>query len=265
MKKIKTIIMSAALTLCLGACSTPKLGYFQDVQPGQSFTVSAPNYVTLQPGDKVSILVSSKDPNLAYLFNLPIVGNYRNTSSDQTLSTGRIASYAVDKSGNIDFPILGEIHVAGLNRKEVASLVKNTLIQKELLKDPIVTVEFLDLTFGVLGEVKNPGRFNFDHDKMTLLDAISRAGDLTINGIRENVTVAREEGGKYTYYRVDLTNAASLYDSPVYYLKPNDIVYVEPNIKKAKEATELGNSLAQPSLWISVASLLTTITVLIVK
>lgn len=178
MKIFKNLTMVAAVALMLGACSTPKLGYFQSVQSGQSFDVSKPLFVTLQPGDKLSVLVSSKDPNLAYLFNLPIVGHYRTTTSDQTLNSNQVASYTIDQNGNIDFPVVGEMHVAGLNRKEVATLIKNTLIQRELLKDPMVIVDFLDLTYGVMGEVKNPGRFGFDHDKLTILDALSRAGDL---------------------------------------------------------------------------------------
>lgn len=267
MKILKTILLTAASALMLVSCETPKLGYFQDVQQGQqnSFEVSSPSFVTLRPGDKVSILVSSKDPGLAYLFNLPIVGHYRPSTTDDQLTTSRVACYTLDNKGNIDFPILGELHVAGLNRREVGHLIKNSLVTKELLKDPTVTVDFLDLTYGVMGEVKNPGRYNFDHEKITLLDALSRAGDLTIYGKRDNVLVAREENGKTTYYPVDLTNAVSLYNSPVFHLKPNDIIYVEPNSRRAKDATEVGNAFAQPSLWISAASLLTTITVLIVK
>lgn len=265
MKNFKSIIVAAAMSLMLGACSAPKLGYFQGVQNAQSYELSQPIFVTLQPGDKLSILVSSKDPNLAYLFNLPIVGHYRTSSSDQSLNSNQVASYTIDQNGNIEFPVLGELHVSGLTRKEVAQIVKKELISRELLKDPTVTVDFLDLTYGVIGEVKSPGRYGFDHDKLTLLDALSRAGDLTIYGVRENVLVAREENGRQTYYRVDLTNADELYKSPVFYLKPNDIIYIEPNARRAKESTEMGVSLAQPSLWISVASLLTTVSVLIFK
>jgi len=263
MKIFKTIAVTAVLALTLCACQTPKLGYFQNVQSGQSYDVSKPIFVTLQPGDKLSILVSSKDPNLAYLFNLPIVGHYRTSSSEQSLNSNQVASYTIDKDGYIDFPVIGEIHVAGLNRKEVQTLIKSTLIERQLLKDPMVVVDFLDLTYGVMGEVKNPGRFGFDHDKLTILDALSRAGDLTIYGVRESVLVAREENGRQTYYRVNLANADELYSSPVFYLKPNDIIYVEPNARRAKDSTEMGNALSQPGLWVSVASLLTSVCVLI--
>lgn len=263
--RIKKLLLSASVGLMLGSCSTPQLGYFHGVQSGQTYDVSAPKFVTLQPGDKLSILVSSKDPNLAYLFNLPIVGHYRTSSSEQSLNSTQVASYTVDKDGSIDFPVLGEMRVAGLSRKEVSSLIKSELIRKELLKDPIVIVDFLDLTYGVMGEVKNPGRYGFDHDKLTILDALSRAGDLTIYGLRDNVLVAREDNGKQTYYRVNLTNADELYTSPVFYLKPNDLIYVEPNTKRVKESTEVGNAFSQPTLWLSVASLLTSVSVLVFK
>lgn len=265
MKIFKTLAVAAAMALALCACETPKLGYFQNVQSGQSYDVSKPIFVTLQPGDKLSILVSSKDPNLAYLFNLPIVGHYRTSTSEQSLNSNQVASYTLDKDGNIDFPVLGELHVSGLSRKEVATLIKTNLIDRQLLKDPMVVVDFLDLTYGVMGEVRNPGRYGFDHDKLTILDALSRAGDLTIYGMRENVLVAREDNGRQSYYRVNLTNADELYSSPVFYLKPNDIIYIEPNTRRAKESTEMGNALSQPGLWVSVASLLTSVAVLIFK
>lgn len=265
MKILSKLAVTAALALTLGACQTPKLGYFQDVQSGQSYDISKPLFVTLQPGDKLSILVSSKDPNLAYLFNLPIVGRLRTNNAEQNLNSNQVSSYTLDSDGNIDFPVVGELHVAGLNRKQVATLIKSTLIERELLKDPTIVVDFLDLTYGVMGEVRSPGRYGFDHDKLTLLDALSRAGDLTIYGKRENVLVAREENGRQTYYRVNMTNADELYRSPVFYLKPNDIVYVEPNTRRAKESTEYGTSFNQPSLWVSIASLLSSVAVLIWK
>ena len=264
MKK-KLLQLSVLLGLLITSCSTPKLGYFQDVQSGQVQQLTNPNYVKAQPGDKLSILVSSKNPQLAYLFNLPIVGNYDASSSGASLNSSRVANYKVDGDGSIDFPILGKLHIAGLTRSEIASTIKNRLIQEDLLKDPIVTVDFLDLYFSVMGEVHRPGRFIIDHDKVTIWDALSQAGDLTIYGCRDNVLMMRTEDNTQKAYRLDLTNSQQLYSSPVFYLKQNDIVYVEPNAKKARESTTNGNALLQPSLWISAVSLLTTIIVLITK
>ena len=249
----------------MSSCDAPKLGYFQDVQSGQVQQLSAPKLVTVEPGDKLSILVGSKDPGLAYLFNLQIVGRYKTSQSDANLSTTQVASYTVDETGCIDFPVLGKLNISGKTRSEVASYIKHELISRQMLKDPIVTVDFLDLFFSVMGEVNAPGRFLMDHDKTTLIDALSRAGDLTINGKRDNVLIMREEDGKQMAYRVDLTNIQSLYSSPVYYLKQGDMIYVEPNEKKAREATAAGNAFLQPTLWISLASLLTSVSVLIFK
>lgn len=263
--KISKLIILMFLVLVVASCTAPKLGYFQDVQSGQVQDLQQPKLVTVQPGDKLSILVGSKDPGLAYLFNLQIVGRYKASQSDASLNTNQVASYTVDENGEIDFPVLGKISLVGMTRSQIAAYIKNQLITRELLKDPIVTVDFLDLFFSVMGEVNDPGRFLMDHDVTTILDALSRASDLTINGRRDNVLVMREENGKQMAYRVDLTNLHSLYSSPVYYLKQGDMIYVEPNEKKAREATAAGNAFLQPTLWISIASLLTTISVLIFK
>ena len=152
-----------------------------------------------------------------------------------------------------------------MKREEIASYIKNELISKNLIKDPVVTVEFMNLAISVLGEVGKPGRYNIDRDKITLLDAISMAGDLTIYGKRDNVYVMRNEGGKQTSYRVNLLSAQDVYSSPAYYLQQNDVIYVEPNSVRARQSTVNGNNVRSTSFWISLASLLTTITVLFVK
>lgn len=263
--KLKQFYFISLIALLMASCQAPKLGYFQDVQSGQVQQLQPPKLVTVQPGDKLSILVGSKDPGLAYLFNLNIVGRYRTSQSEANLTTNQVASYTVDEMGEIDFPVMGKLMIKGMTRREVSDYIKNQLISRSLLKDPVVTVDFLDMTYSVLGEVNNPGRFLMDHDKTTLIDALSRAGDLSIMGRRDNVLVMREENGQEKAYRIDLTNLESLYASPVYYLKQGDLVYVEPNEKKARESTAAGNAFLQPTLWISLASLLTSVAVLIFK
>ena len=263
--KLKQFYFISLLELLMASCQAPRLGYFQDVQSGQVQQLQPPKLVTVQPGDKLSILVGSKDPGLAYLFNLNIVGRYRTSQSEANLTTNQVASYTVDEMGEIDFPVMGKLMIKGMTRREVSDYIKNQLISRSLLKDPVVTVDFLDMTYSVLGEVNNPGRFLMDHDKTTLIDALSRAGDLSIMGRRDNVLVMREENGQEKAYRIDLTNLESLYASPVYYLKQGDLVYVEPNEKKARESTAAGNAFLQPTLWISLASLLTSVAVLIFK
>lgn len=262
--KIGTILRVLAAAALLGSCATPKVAYFQDVQPGTPEQVLNRLDIRVRPEDKISILVSSKDPLLMELFNLPTVSRQIGSGSSGSSSQG-VSGYTVDKSGNIDFPVLGAVHVAGMTREEIASYIKEELVEKNLVKDPIVTVEFQNLTVSVLGEVASPGRYNIDKDRLSLLDAISMAGDLTINGKRDNVLVQREENGKKVLYKVNLNSGPDLYASPVYYLQQNDIIYVEPNSMRARQATVNGNSIRTPSFWISLVSLATTVTVLIVS
>lgn len=263
--KIKRFTYLLLGALMLAGCSTPQVGYFKDVKSGEIEQLAAPQSITIQAGDRLSILVSSKNPELAYLYNLPIVGYYRASKSDQPLTTSQVASYAVDESGNIDFPFLGKLHIAGMTRSEVATFVREKLVTTNQIKDATVTVSFLDLYYSVMGEVKEPGRFLIDKDRVTLIDALSRAGDLTINGRRDNVLVMRDEDGKQVAYRINLGDAKSLYTSPAFYLHQNDVVYVTPTDKRAREASEVGNTFSQPSFWVSIASLLISLAILIKK
>ena len=171
----------------------------------------------------------------------------------------------MDSKGDIDFPVLGKLHVQDMTREEVAVYIKKELQSHDLIKDPVVTVEFMNLSVNVMGEVNRPGRYNIDKDHLTILDALSQAGDLTIYGKREKVLVLRNENGKQRVYGINLCSADHLYSSPVYYLQQNDVVYVEPNDTKARQSTVNGNNVRSTSFWISLASLLTTISVLIFK
>lgn len=255
------------------SCSAPsQVTYFQDLRPGESEQkVIAATEIKVRPGDKLSIIVSSRDPQLTQLFNLPsftqqigqtVVSKGAGSASG---SSQGISGYTVDEEGMIDFPVLGKLEIAGKNREEVAAFIKEELLSKNLVKDPVVTVEYMNLCISVLGEVAQPGRYSIDRDKVTLLDAISMAGDLTIYGKREKVLVLREEEGVQHVYGVNLCSAEHLYTSPVYYLRQNDVVYVEPNNVRARQSTINGNNVRSTSFWISLASLLTTIAVLVFK
>jgi polysaccharide export outer membrane protein len=252
--------------LFLSSCSSPKqIAYFQDLRPGESKQkVSASFEIKVRPKDKISILVNSRDPLLADLFNLPIVSRQIGQTSRSNTYQG-LSGYTVDVGGNVDFPVLGKIHVANKNREEIAAYIKNELITQNLVKDPVVTVEYLNLCISVLGEVNSPGRYNIDHDKITLPEAIGMAGDLTIYGKREKILVLREEDGLQRVYGVNLCSAEHLYSSPAYYLQQNDVVYVEPNLTRIRQSTVNGNNVRSTSFWISLASLLTTIGVLVFK
>lgn len=262
--EIRKLIGVLAATLLLSSCAAPKVAYFLDMQPGTAEQVINTMEIRVRPEDKISILVNSKDPLLMDLFNLPIISRQVGSTSSFSQSQG-ISGYTINKQGDIDFPVLGRVHVEGMTREEIATHIKDKLVTQNLVKDPVVTVEFMNLTVSVLGEVTNPGRFSIDKDRLTLLDALGMAGDLTVYGKRDNVLVQREENGKKVLYKVNLNSGYDLYASPVYYLQQNDIVYIEPNSVRARQSTVNGNNVRSTSFWLSLASLLTTISVLIVK
>lgn len=264
--KINKLILGtfAAAALLMSSCSTPKdITYMQGFRNDSTEYVRTPGRLTVQPDDRLSIVVTSKDPAMADIFNLAVT-QHRIGYSEYGENPG-VASYTVTPAGEIDFPIIGLIKVEGLQRWQVAELVKNRLVSENLLKDPTVTVDFLNAKISVLGDVTKPGDYTIDRDDMTIMQAISKAGDLTITGQRDNVLVVREVNGKDVAYRINLTDPKSLFESPAYYVQQNDVIYVEPNNMKKRQATANGNTILTPAFWISVASLLTTITALIIK
>ena len=265
------IAILAGMAGLLFACSTPtNISYLQDVQEGTVLTPPNASGIRLKPMDQISIVVSCRDPQVAAMFNLPMytrrIGEMSSLSSTLVSSgnTG-MSGYTVKSDGTIDFPIIGEIKVAGLTREQTENLVKEQLIDSKQIKDPVVTVEFMNLGFSVLGEVAHPGRFAIDRDKFTILDALGRAGDLTINGERETVTLLRNDGKKDNVYKINLLDAQSLYASPAFYVQQGDIIYVTPNERRIRESTINGNTIRSTSFWISLSSLATSVAVLVIN
>lgn len=261
-------ILAAALSgiIMLGSCAVAKqVPYFQDILSDSTLAIiPEPVPIRFEPEDKISILVNSRDPQLMMLFNLPVIQRYIGSDNPSLSgSNGYLTGYTIDGDGNIDFPVLGKIHLAGKTREEAASYIKEQLVSNNLIKDPVVTIEYMNLTVSVLGEVNKPGRYSIDRDRITIFDALSMAGDLTIYGLREHVTVMREVDGEQKIYEVNLTSAENVLSSPVFYLQQNDFIYVEPNKMRANQATVNGNSFLSSSFWVSVASLLVSLGVLV--
>ena len=269
-KPICLLLILLASVAALSSCGSSKqVVYFQDLKPGET-EIKLPEVkaITIRPEDKISIIVNSRDPQLTDLFNLPIMSrqlgqSLRGVGNSSGGTSQGVSAYTVDANGEIDFPVLGKLYVAGMKREEVAEYIKAELIKENLVKDPVVTVEFANLCVSVLGEVNNPGRFSIDRDRLTVLDALSMAGDLTIYGNRNKVMVLRQEGEVQRVYGLDLTSGNHVYTSPAYYLQQNDVVYVEPNAVKARQSTVNGNNVRSTSFWISLASLLTSVAILI--
>lgn len=266
--KFCKILSLTLMVLAAVSCSTPKeISYFQDLQPGVTeLTITDPVEIKVRPKDKLSILINAQDQKLTNMFNLPIVSQQIGQESTGSSGTSRgVSGYTVDTDGYINFPVLGKIKVEGMTREQIAEYLTRQLKEQELIKDPVVTVEFMNLGVSVLGEVNKPGRISINRDNLTILDALSEAGDLTIFGKREKVLVLRQENGKQRVYGINLCSAEHIYSSPVYYLQQNDVVYVIPNDTKSRQSTVNGNTVRSTSFWISLASLITSIAVLIAK
>lgn len=257
-RKLSIQLVSLFFVLLLTACtSSKKILYLQDVQPLKQQDIENQYEVKIHNDDLLAIMVNSKNPELALPFNMPLISyqlGYQNNY------TQRILGYLVDSDGNIDFPILGKIHAAGMTRKELTTYLKQRLIDEDYIKDPVVTVQFLNFKISVMGEVNRPGSFDINSDRITLLEALSKAGDLTIYGRRDRVAVIREVDGVRTILYHDL-RSSDIFQSPCYYLQQNDIVYVEPN--KAKTGQSRINQNNSVSVWTSVLSVLTSIATLI--
>ena len=270
----KSPLLLFVLLLMLSSCDMSKrITYFQDIQDQRTTYINeqpTPE-IRLRPEDKISIVVNTKVPELTALFNLPYTARVLGSTNENIGSYSQGTSgYIIKADGTIDFPVLGLVQAAGKTRDELAGYIKSELINRNLVTDPVVTVEFVNLRFSVMGEVRSPGSYPITRDHITLLDALSMAGDLTIDGKRDNVMVLRPNAsGKITAYTVDMLSFNDVEHSPAYYIHQNDYIYVEPNKKRANQSTVNANTVQSASFWISVISLLaslaTTISVLSLK
>lgn len=263
---IKNLIQWGSLLILaiLGvSCASQKeIVYLQDVSSKEEIFAAQASDIRINTDDLLSIMVNSKDPELVQMLNMPMVAHQISNVSGYAATQQRVLGYLVDKSGNIEFPQLGKLYVKGLTRFELSDLVKRQLISKGLVNDPIVTVQFLNFKISVIGEVQRPGSYDVVSDRITIFDALSRAGDLTIYGRRDNVKIIREENGQKTVAMVDL-RSKEIFNSPYYYLQQNDVVYVEPN--KAKAGQREINQNRSISTFSSIVSVLISLAVLVFK
>lgn len=251
------LFLPMLVVLLAAGCSTvPKIAYLRELPAEVPVALQETQDLTLKPGDRLQISVFSRDKELSAMFNLYEGGGYGgyNSYSSGSYGSGNRGGghpYTIDKNGEIEMPVLGRIKVSGKTRLEVADLIKYRILAGQLLADPTVLVEYFDMSFYALGEIGHNGRVSIPRDNVTIMEAISLAGDLTISGRRDNVMVLRTENGKQTPYFVDLTNPQSVYNSPVYYLQQNDMIYVEPTPMRANQSTQMANQTRNPAFWMS--------------
>lgn len=256
--KISLTLNLLLFVLFLSSCGSKKdIVYFQNIDlkgTGNSINKYNP---TIKPDDMLTIVVSALDQDAARAFNLSSVSFVQNENAygRQTQQT-----YLVDTKGNIDFPVLGTIKLAGLNRIQATSLIKKML--KDYIKNPIVNIRNINFKVTVLGEVNRPGTFTITNERLTVLEALGLAGDLTIQAERKNIIVVRENNGKTSSTRIDLT-ATNLFESPVYYLTQNDVIYVQPNNSRIKSSTIGPNTNASLSVIGTIISAITATAVII--
>ena len=267
MKNILGTAFAVVLAMAFVSCNPEtykKINYLQDIDGDTTMSMKVNKGIIIQPQDQLSIIVTSRDPKMAVPFNLSVSTFY--TGSELSSSGGasqRITGYIVDNAGDINFPSLGPIHVSGLNRWELQELIKDKLADSGLLRDAVVTVEFLNFKISVLGEVTSPGTYTVTGDKITILQALALARDLTIYGQRDNVQVIREQNGQRQIFSLNLTNS-DIFSSPGYYLQQNDVVYVTPSKVRAGQGEINENYFKSGSFWISLASIsMTTINFII--
>lgn len=254
----------AILALLVSSCASQKRAwYLQDANPFTPEQIAESGQIRIKPLDRLTIVVNSKDPELAVPFN----------SSTSLSSVTGVASYSsatnqslqirtVDENGMLDMPVIGKIDCKGKTRSELAQLIADKIVEGGYINDPSVNVQFADMKISVVGEVARPGQYDVTRDKISIFDALAMAGDLTIYGQRENVALIREENGMRTVHYFDLKNPDIL-TSPYFYLQQDDVVYVTPNKYKA-QAGEINQNrsfyISLVSVAVSVATLLVTIT-----
>jgi len=243
-----------ALIMIFSSCASKNdIVYFQ--QDSVNLIINSQVGVTkFQPGDVLTISVTADDLKVTTPYNQVNIYQAGTLQSNSPF----IPTYTIDSEGNIDFPQVGKVRLEGLTRLEAIEYFKNEV--GNYIQNPGVNITIRNFKVSILGEVAKPGLFTIENDRISILEALGLAGDLTINGVRQNVLVVREENGKKSEYRIDLTKRESL-NSPVYFLKQNDVVYVEPNGAKIQSSKYTQNT----SIFVSIAGLIITIVAVVVR
>ena len=255
---VKKFVILISLSIFLSSCGSKQdIVYFQNIDfVGISKSINNYN-LTIRPADLLTISVSALDQDAARPFNLPT----SNFSFGGETSREEQQTYLVDANGQIDFPVLGKLKLAELTRIQATELIKELLV--DYIKNPIVNIRTVNFKVTVLGEVNNPGSYTVPNERITILEALGLAGDMTIQAKRNNLLLIREEiNGSKTYERVDMTSV-ELFNSPVYYLKQNDVIYVEPNNSRVKSSTvgpNVGATLSVIGSLFSAVALIISIT-----
>ena len=260
MNSYKKIVLSLLVLGFFSCASRKEVVYFQNIDSLAAPEKASSYEIKIQPDDLLMIIVSAEDSESAMPFNLTTVSMAGSNNMLAGRGVETLQSYLVDASGSIDFPILGKLKVSGLSRSEVLTLFKNKI--GVYIKNPIINLRIMNFKVSIQGEVTSPGTYPVASERITMIEALSMARDLTIYGKRENILVIREIDGIKSYNRVDITKADFI-NSPFYYLAQNDVIYVEPTktkINGAKVGPNTGVIISVTSLLITLITLILTTT-----
>ncbi len=251
----KTILPLLACALCFGlmtSCvSNKKMIYLQGATTAYALPQEIKDYLELQvqPDDQLAISVASRDVELLQRFNnnTLIGGGNNSQTGTNTINVSCVSYFRVDKDGNIQFPIFGTIHVGGMTTGEVSSMIQDRMRNEGYVFDAVVNTKIMSFKVTVMGDVKNPGTQTYQGERLTILEALGKAGDLNNSAYRNNVLVIREENGQRKAYEINLLDNQTVFSSPAYYLQQNDVIYVQPNkSQRVKGSTSY--------TWLSVGS-----------
>ncbi len=256
----RLLVLILAVTLC--SCSAYKrIWYMQDAQPFTPEQIAQVGQIRIKPFDRLTIVINSKDPELAVPFNSST--SYSSLSGSQISSTANgtqsLQIRTVDENGLLDMPVIGMIECKGKTRSELGQAIAAKIIAGGYINDPSVNVQFADMKISVLGEVTRPGEYAITRDKVSIFDALAMAGDLTIFGMRNDVAVVREINGMREIQYIDLTSK-ELFNSPAFYLQQGDAIYVKPN----KYKTQSGEISQNRSFYLSLIGTAISVATLIV-
>lgn len=256
-RQIRILLLVVTAWMAVGCVTQKQMTYLHDADAEKAAELNArfnaQSDIIIRNGDALTIYVSALDNEAVTPYNLPTV-SYERPGTNAVQTTPMMQYYTVDNEGNVTLPVLGKVHVAGLTRSEVEDVVRERL--EAQVVNPSVQVHLINARVSVLGEVARPGYVSMTGDRLTLLEALAAAGDLTVYGKRENVLVTREVNGKLELTRVNL-RSTDIYTSPVYYLQPNDVIYVSPNKVRAVSSTNAG-------IWISLVGTLASTAAVVV-
>ena len=261
--RMAALVLIAGVAMGFVSCKAPAdYNYFQDLTPGELVALTSSNPITIKPQDELNIVVETKNPELRMAYNKTLISEYNPNNMN---AIDYMINYVVDENGSINFPFLGKVKLGGMTRREAELFLEKELRGQNLVNDASVTVDMTNRTFNVMGEVQRPGTYAIPKDNYSILEAFSAVGDLTSFGVRNDIRVIRQEDGGAKVYNVDLTQGKQLLQSPVFYIQQGDVIYVKANKTKQMQSTTNGSQTMTYSFWISLASVIVTLGVVLFK